>query len=469
MDNNLTNSQIKRCSRYTVFVPLEKGQEYILAHGYTGALDLIDSDLAEQLMHWSEADHIVPASALEPDTVAYLEERGYLTVMTPSEEMSFLQDLAQEIHQRLRIAPPHFYLMPTYDCQLRCTYCFERSIQNTAQQSGWLGTVMSPEVIDAAFGAIDQLNAGKRKHSIELYGGEPLIRENRSCVEAIVKRGRERGYVFMAATNGVDLDAYLDLLTLDQIACVQVPVDGGPATHNKFRCYPDGGSSFVQIMQNVRCALERDVHIKLRVNATRDVLQHLDEFVGVLKQYSLFEYPRFSCYFKAVFPSTKLTEKQQEARGFVSDAEVVREISKYPELVSATGYPITDSRVKALFENQVWNALLPTHCGAASNIYVFDPFGNIYPCNNVVGYPQYAIGRFWPVFEWEERTRKQWHQRSVDNMPECLQCKYALLCGGGCLYRALVDNEDLYMPHCDNFARGFEEFVSRYYNQYYRA
>jgi len=454
-------------SRYTIFVPLTRGQEYILAHGYTGALDLIDADLAGQLQQWSETGQPLPLSALDPDTTAYLEGRGYLTAMTHVEEMEFLRDLAQGIHQSLKTAPPHFYIMPTYDCQLRCAYCFERSVQIAAQRSGWLSRAMSPEVINAAFDAIDLLNAGKRKNSIELYGGEPLLRENRACVEAIVERGRQRGYVFLAATNGVDLDAYLDLLSLDQIACIQVPVDGGPTTHDQFRRRADGSASFTQIMQNVRRALERNIHIRLRVNATQEVLWHLDEFVDVLKEYDLLKYPRFSCYFKAVFPSTRLTRQQQVARGYVSDAQVVQRIAEYPELVSvATGYPITNSRVKALFESHAENALSPIHCGAASNIYVFDPFGTIYPCNNVVGHPEQAIGRFWPRFEWDEQMRAKWHQRSIANIPKCLQCKYALLCGGGCLYRALVDNEDLYAPHCDDFASSFAEFVRFHFERH---
>lgn len=93
--------------------------------------------------------------------------------------------------------------------------------------------------------------------------------------------------------------------------------------------------------------------------------------------------------------------------------------------------------------------------------------GNIYPCNNVVGHPRHAIGRFWPVFEWDEQERKRWHQRSIDNMPECLQCKYALLCGGGCLYGALVDNGNLYAPHCDDFPNTFKALILSYYQQYY--
>jgi uncharacterized protein len=459
---------MKRVSNYTVFVPLHNKQEYILVHGYTGALDLLDGKLAAMLHRRAIVGDAIRASDLDLDTMVYLENRGYLTDLSYPAETAQLQDFAQEIHQSLDSSAPHFYLMPTYNCQLRCIYCFERVVQTTAGTDGWLRTVMTSEVIEAAFEAIDYLNAGKNKHSLELYGGEPLLRENRACVEAIVRHGKQRGYAFLAATNGVDLDAYLDLLTADQIACIQIPLDGAAITHDKQRCFPDGRSSFMQVMQNIKRALEKNVHLRLRVNATRDVLQHLGEFVDVLEKHGLFGSPKFSCYFKAVFPSTQLAEQQRRSRGYVGEAEVVRRIAGYPKISRvATGYPIIDSRVRALFESRAWSALSPTHCGAACNIYVFDPFGYIYPCNNVVGQPEHAIGRFWPTLEWNDQVRELWHQRSIENMPECLKCRYALFCGGGCLYRALVDNGELYQPHCDDFAKSFAEFVRFQFNQFY--
>lgn len=43
---------------------------------------------------------------------------------------------------------------------------------------------------------------------ITLYGGEPLLAENKDIVTYIVEEGVKRGYKFEAITNGYDLDCF---------------------------------------------------------------------------------------------------------------------------------------------------------------------------------------------------------------------------------------------------------------------
>ena len=467
MAHDRSNSQIKRPSHYNIYVPVTERELYLLVHGYTGALDLVDVSLAQCLMESADTNHPLLPCHLDTETLEYLEQRGYVTDMNTEDEIAFVHDLAKELHNDLENSAPKFYIMPSYNCQLRCAYCFECQVRNKAEQDGWLGHIMTEDIIEAAFRAIDQINTDKTKQSITLYGGEPLMRRNRDCINKIIEAGCERKYNFLAATNGVDLDAYLDLLSPDKIAAIQVPVDGIPATHNKLRHYADGQPTFERIIQNIKAALDRNIYVKIRVNTTRDVLEHLDEFVALMDQIGLLESPRFSCYFKAVFPSTRLTHKQLKLRGYVSEAEVAERLSRYSEFGNVlTGYPVTDSRVRALFESEILNAISPVHCGAMSNIYILDPFGRIYPCNSVVGDAQNCIGIFSPKLKWNEEIIRKWHNRSIENMSECLRCRYAFLCSGGCAYRALVDFGEISSPHCDNFAHTFENFILGYCNQY---
>ncbi len=101
-------------------------------------------------------------------------------------------------------------------------------------------------MVDKAYEAISKIRVDERttNKSIQLYGGEPLLAENKKIVEYIVKQGKQRGYVFNAVTNGYDLDAYEDLLGPDNITRLQITVDGDREWHNKRRIHYQNPDSF---------------------------------------------------------------------------------------------------------------------------------------------------------------------------------------------------------------------------------
>lgn len=56
-------------------------------------------------------------------TIEILKKRGYLTEKNPHEEENFFKKIANEIHDINR--KPGYIFVPTYDCNLRCSYCFQ--------------------------------------------------------------------------------------------------------------------------------------------------------------------------------------------------------------------------------------------------------------------------------------------------------------------------------------------------------
>ena len=46
---------------------------------------------------------------------------------------------------------------------------------------------------------------------------------------------------------------------------------------------------------------------------------------------------------------------------------------------------------------------------------------------------------------------EKWFKRSVAKIPECLDCCYALVCGGGCAQYAEYNHGTLDKPYCDQF------------------
>ena len=68
-------------------------------------------------------------------------------------------------------------LFVTNGCNFRCPYCFER--KRLARGETWLAKVMSHEMIQAIFAALDDYRSrGYGLGNCTLYGGEPLMKEN---------------------------------------------------------------------------------------------------------------------------------------------------------------------------------------------------------------------------------------------------------------------------------------------------
>ena len=74
-----------RPSNYTIMVRLPEKEKFLLFHGYSGAVDVVERCVAELLME--------PARRINDDngtvsaeTYKLLEKRGYLTNKTPAEE-----------------------------------------------------------------------------------------------------------------------------------------------------------------------------------------------------------------------------------------------------------------------------------------------------------------------------------------------------------------------------------------------
>lgn len=111
--------------------------------------------------------------------------------------------------------------------------------------------------------------------NILLYGGEPLLAENKSVVTYIVNEGEKRGYTFKAITNGYDLDIFSTLLAPNKIGSIQVTIDGMETMHNSKRVHKDGIPTFSKIVSNIGLALNNNVKVTVRYNTDKSNIEDL--------------------------------------------------------------------------------------------------------------------------------------------------------------------------------------------------
>jgi uncharacterized protein len=474
-----------RTSSYVIYVDLpDDATRMLLVHGYSGAYDVVSRPVAQYLRFlearrapkplygsWSEAapdeDGGLP-HAPSPQTLQSLVERGYLTALTVEEEIARFDGISDTLHRAAENRLTYVF-MPTYDCNLRCAYCFQDHMRTDAAYAPLLRT-MTPELIDRIFVGIRRLESERgmgpesgRPRDIGLFGGEPLLAASRPAVEHILRSARADGpATFWAISNATELDAYADLLGPDGIGAVQITLDGPGREHDRRRIYPDGSGSFARIARNIELALSRGVSVQVRMNVDRGNIDELPALVDEMTEWGWVDDPNFLAY---AYPIHAANEKTDRATTFTTwelDLEIERLREAHPHM-AALDRP--DERIRraarSIFAAQAEPGLRAEFCGAHSGMYIFDALGDIYACWERTGDVRLRIGQVNP----DGRLRMNlpvltdWRSRTVSTVRACQQCRYALHCGGGCAVLAEGKRGTKHANYCDGFANRFRAMV----------
>lgn len=450
-----------RTSSYTIYVPLpDEPDGYLLVHGYTGAVDWVSGQVARYLQAGPGEGYQPPA-----DTLETLAQRGYLTAKSEDEETAYLVRLATALHRR-HCHATSFLLAPSLSCQLRCVYCFEAEVVQAADNVPQAR--MTGEQVDAAYAAMDRIvleNKKQRPPKITLYGGEPLMAENRDLVTYLIEAGVKRGYRFRAITNGFQLNAYEHVLDKDKLGYLQVTLDGPAAIHDRRRPGKGGTPTFQTICANVDLALAKGCTVALRTNVDRRNLDSLVELRQFYHERGWSAQPSFYPYVNLVHGA-----RQQNAQLKPTELLERGQTMSDPDTCQPITFDLGISNIfGGLLSQGELPGLRPYFCGASVGSYIFGPDGAIYTCWDEVGAAEGRIGRYWPHLEWEPERAQQWIDRNIANMPVCRKCAWALLCGGGCAHQARALTGSSLSGYCFEFPETFRQVAPHVYRRFQNA
>ncbi len=414
----------QRISSYVIPVEVT-ADKYMLIHGYCGSIDVIEKNAWDNLK-----TGLFNKTSNDKELIEYLIKRGHVTKMTREEEMAYVMRLAKALHKKDMILCTSYTLVVTYDCNFRCPYCFELNTMTDELRE----QTMTRDVVDKAFDIIDKTQESKIKKAsrVALFGGEPLLAKNHDIISYIVDKGVTRGLKFNAITNGYDLMHYKDLLSPDKIYHLQITLDGVEDMHNKKRPHCMGYPTFRRIISNIGMALENNVAITIRFNTDKQNVAQLQN----LKE--LFDDLGFTKHKKFGFESARLlnydmTLSHKERQQFMTPSELIK---VQDDMNFEYGYQDFGAY------SNIYNAICKkkpltykaTFCGSQIGAYMFDPLYKIYPCWDVVGKKEFVIGDFSSGnIEWNIQRRDEWNTSDITAYKDCSMCKFALLCGGGCV------------------------------------
>lgn len=427
-------------SRYTLAERTAEG-DGILCNTFTGAIDLVDGDLADLVQKGSDA-------ALPGELIDFLLDRGYFVEDRALEDAVARRYAVLKKQKSRERAQPKYMFALTLRCNLSCSYCWQVQEQRKERQS--TGT-MDAERVDAAFRYIaEDLKLQRRSDAfISLFGGEPLLdtAHHHTLVDLIGERCLANSYHLHFTTNGRQLAAFTTEVERFRPS-IQVTVDG-------FRRRTDGRLALMRADQElpnlydtlVSFAADYGIQIFLRFLATT---ASCDEFIDLGDR--LYG-DAASTIQLAVAP---IQNKSRMRLDGVSEKYVVLErlIDKLNGRAYASRISYVDWRSLNILAN-LRNGVdtMPDavfhHCEANVNLTCFDYDGRIFACYEGIGNSSYAVGTYHPEVSIDRAHLARYRDRDAFTMEQCSTCANSPICGGGCEVRAEKKTGSYDNPFCD--------------------
>lgn len=415
--------------------------QYAILNPLTGSLDLINCEEYKQLLDIKTSGN---TEKYNKEFIKYLLQRGYLFVNKEHEDKVIKKEF-EKFKDEIDNSQVQLLLIPTYGCNLACTYCYEHGISRKA------GIILK-EVVNAFFNyANDRFRDRQTKPFITLFGGEPLVNSpsQKEIIQYIVDKCIEYKYEIAAVTNGFDLVDYVDLLKKAKVKEIQVTLDGSRDVHNMRRGAANGKGTFDRIIHGMERLVDNKIPINLRtvvdkenILDTVNLAEYLDEKGWLDLGQELFKtqigrnYELFGCYAK---PQYLMTQVELWAEySMMSKKYPVLEKFHRPDFKGIRHLVDTGELYMASFDT----------CPAAKTEWVFDYKGDIYGCTASCGREEFKLGTFYPEVNLNEKTVEEWQRRNVLNIDECRDCRYNIICGGGCGVVAFNKNGSILSPDC---------------------
>jgi uncharacterized protein len=437
-------------------------EKFLLLNPFTGALDIIDKDVIE-LLNYTQTHSELPSGMSKADPiVSLLLKRGYLLKDIEEEKKRAIL-LNKAILEQHR---PGFLLIPTYNCNFRCPYCYEYNLKKKSKE--FLEKVLTKTQVDIAFHTFDELleksilkdrSKNRKPVTVSLYGGEPFLLQTKNIVEYICIKAKEREWGVSAITNGFFLEEFLPILVNFKIERLQITLDGPKKIHDKRRFRTGRKPTFNKIVAGVEKAIDAGINILLRTNLDAKNMNDFPELISFYKNRGWNEKGQsINLSFGIVTSDTCKYEHS------LSPLEYYRKL--YKILGNSSLFTDAISRYMGFLRPQG----VPEYpqfpkfyaCGANVQQNIFDPHNYIYPCWGVVGEPEKAIGIYNSSgYTFYEPELKKW-RRGVLDLPNCMECSFIFICSGGCTFFAVSAGQSHRSGFCDQFDEVFNEFVPRH-------
>lgn len=390
-------------SRYLLMLRRSGEERTVLFHALRGAILALNCGI----------DHAEELCALPSAIVDQLNFEGFL--VTPQcDEIKELDQRERDTANRLSTL--RLALVTGYNCNLACKYCFVPEVWK-----GWGRPVpagsMSNDTIQQVLRFVEVAHeaTGFTRLSADFVGlGEPLAsRQALMSLLKVLSRFAARTGVtqsFIIVTNGTLLTDEFAAALSPYRPMFQISLDGGPEYHNRQRTDKRGVGTYETIINSLRTLARFELPFSIRINVAD---QTREDLVGLLEDVYAVARERAPILLSPILPGS--IEACQAS--FTAAASQSVAMSQAMTEVVAHGLTLA---------TPPFYRPLPCY-GCAKMSFAIDMFGDLYPCEGLVGNLTARIASLL-----ECGTAAVFAKPDIACEQPCRECSIRPSCGGAC-------------------------------------
>ena len=330
----------------------------------------------------------------------------------------------------------------SHDCNLRCKYCFAE----TGDFGMGKRMTMDFDVAKKAIDFVIEKSRGRRNIEVDFFGGEPLMAwdtvKKTVAYARSLEEEKNKKFRFTITTNGLMLDdEKIDYINENMDNCV-LSLDGRKCINDEMRPTAGGCGSYDVIVPKFKKLVsqrgkDKDYYVRgtftsKNLDFTNDVLAIADEGFDQL----------------SVEPVTS-----EPGTGYdISEKDLPRIGEEYEKLVDIMQQRRKEGKSFNFFHFMVDLQQGPCvikrlrGCGAGYEYVAVTPDGEIYPCHQFVGHPEFLLGTL-DNGEFDMDISNHFSSLNVCTSPKCKDCWAKFYCSGGCAAANFNMNGDIETPY----------------------
>ena len=399
-------------SRFVVAYEDVRSGEHVLYSVLEDRYAGIDDATLAAIRRWDSGAEA--ADAEEREAQAALAEDGFL-VRSRQEDDERLRAHLERASEGL---PGTLYvtLMPTLQCNLACSYCFQKEHPAFTKMS----SATERATVEWLLRQVDE--RALRKLHVHYFGGEPTTRKD-YCLRtaaALSASMKARGGTFSweMTTNGVHLDvAFARQMEACGPGAFKVTLDGDKETHDRMRVYRDGRGSFDVIFENVIALARAGCKVYVSGHFFPDQAESFEKLLDRLESTGV------SRLLGGV-QFRPMVDTQQRGSGTCTGCSEKQETQTLVQLgKSIDRRGMTPARQRSSLDGLLGPCELHW-----KNNYTIDPEGRVYKCPVVAGLPGLEVAQV--AADAPEKVAPLVELRPWE---KCGDCPYLPVCVGGCL------------------------------------
>lgn len=323
-------------------------------------------------------------------------------------------------------------VIPTHACNLACKYCYQG-------HGNVLSSTMSEGTIKRTIEYIKKNAKVCRKLDLNFYGGEPLLFPDIAfrIIEELKQFADENDIQFSVSftTNGTLLTEEILEKLKNYNYRVQITFCGPKEIHDTIRVDKKGNGTYEKLMDVIKLLKKHDAAFHLRVDVDQG---NYDTIILLLEDLKKRGFEGLYIGFCPISDDICYTELERDVKrvGVVA-------LTRLCKIADDMGFKTNPYYIHNFIEK----------CSALSdNFLAIDPRGDVYKCIAASNYTEHKFGTLnesGDLVDINYEAYCNWTLRDPLLIEECVECKFAPLCGGGCALAAHRRYGSINTPGCE--------------------